>query len=153
MKRNAAIAIAIIAGAMLSGCANLGNGKLDGAAVEAAKNVDKVALIEAAAAGASGDYAKALQKIAKAVQKNAPASAASPLEGYEFTREYFYMGQPVPDPSRITWIDKWQKTGSAGKSDIPQSETGNAATSAPDENDALAAEIADILAPLVDAKE
>lgn len=147
MKRTAALVLITLIAAFGFGCASIGNGKLDGPVVDAAKNVDKAALIEAAAAGASGDYAKALSKIAKSVQKR--ESKDDPLAGYDFTRTYFYDGTPVQDPSRITWVDKWEKTSSAGTATPPAVSTGTASTEpASAEDDALAAEIADILTDL-----
>ena len=116
------------------GCSTIGNGQLD---------IDAGAAIEAAAAGASGDYAKALAAISKAVKKR--QADGDPLVGFSFTRTYFYDGTPVPDPSRITWKDEWSRTGTAGGQSVPAVvETGTAsASSSPDED--LVNEIAEAL--------
>jgi len=152
MKRTAVAVLFALIASLLSGCANLGNGKLDGPVVDAAKNVDAGAIIKAAAAGASGDYAKALAEIGKAVEKR--EAKGDPLAGYAFTRTYFYDGTPVPDPSRITWVDKWERTASAGTATPPAVSTGTASGEpATAEDDALAGEIADILTDLGLARE
>ena len=125
------------------GCSTTGNGRLD---------IDAGAAIEAAAAGASGDYAKALAEIGKAVEKR--EAKGDPLAGYAFTRTYFYDGTPVSDPSRITWVDKWERTASAGTATPPAVSTGTASGEpATAEDDALAGEIADILTDLGLARE
>jgi len=125
------------------GCSTIGNGQLD---------IDAGAAIKAAAAGASGDYAKALAEIGKAVEKR--EAKGDPLAGYAFTRTYFYDGTPVPDPSRITWVDKWERTASAGTATPPAVSTGTASGEpATAEDDALAGEIADILTDLGLARE
>ena len=145
MKHPATIVLfALIASAWtLTGCANIGNGKLD---------ADTGAVIKAAAAGASGDYAKALAEIGKAVEKR--EAKGDPLAGYAFTRTYFYDGTPVTDPSRITWVDKWERTASAGTATPPAVSTGTASGEpATAEDDALAGEIADILTDLGLARE
>ena len=142
------VALSILA-LVMTGCATaplkgkIGNGKLD---------VDTGAVIKAAAAGASGDYAKALAEIGKAVEKR--EAKGDPLAGYAFTRTYFYDGTPVTDPSRITWVDKWERTASAGTATPPAVSTGTASGEpATAEDDALAGEIADILTDLGLARE
>lgn len=116
------------------GCATIGNGRLD---------IDAGAVIDAAAAGASGDYAKALAAISKAVKKR--QTDGDPLAGFTFTRTYFYNGAPVPDPSRITWKDEWARTGTAGGQSVPTFvETGTASASSPPDED-LVNEIAEAL--------
>ena len=142
------VALSILA-LVMTGCATaplkgkIGAGKLD---------VDTGAVIKAAAAGASGDYAKALAEIGKAVEKR--EAKGDPLAGYAFTRTYFYDGTPVTDPSRITWVDKWERTASAGTATPPAVSTGTASGEpATAEDDALAGEIADILTDLGLARE
>ena len=123
--------VACIVSIAAGGCAALTGGS---------DSIDAGAVIQAAAAGASGDYAKALAQIAKIVEKR--EGKTDPLAGYSFTRTYFYDGTPVPDASRITWQDTWTKTGSAGKADVPPEPE---ATPAGGADDALAEEIAAIL--------
>ena len=132
---NASIRIVVVLSFLpvLAGCASLSG----------AGNVDTGAVLRAAAAGASGDYAKAVVEIAKLVEKRtSKAGAADPLAGFTFTRTYFYDGAPVPDPSRITWTDQWSKTGSAGKESVPVS---NVVAAASASEAAFRAEIAAIL--------
>lgn len=116
------------------GCSTIGNGRLD---------IDAGAVIGAAAAGATGDYAKALAAISKAVKKR--QADGDPLAGFTFTRTYFYNGAPVSDPSRITWKDEWARTGTAGGQSVPAVvETGTASASSPPD-EALVNEIAEAL--------
>lgn len=129
----AILAIAILA----SGCASLGDGKLSPTAKKAAS--------AALTAGslAAPQYAEILSQIRAEVEKSGGV-VPDPLAGYSFTRTYFYDGSPVPDPSRITWVDKWEKTASAGEATPPiAGKDGKEVVS--DEDDALAQAIADIL--------
>lgn len=127
-----ALAIPLLMG--VSGCTAMG---------AARDNLDAGAVIEAAAAGATGDYAKALAAISKAVKKR--QADGDPLAGFSFTRTYFYDGTPVPDPSRITWKDEWSRTGTAGGQSVPAVvETGTASASSPPDED-LVNEIAEAL--------
>lgn len=105
--------------------------------------VDTGAVLKAAAAGASGDYGKAISEIAKAVEKRTGKTPApDPLAGFSFTRTYFYDGMPVADPAKITWEDRWTKTGAAGKSDVPVASSTSTASAA---DAALREDIAAIL--------
>lgn len=128
--------LACIASVLLGGCASM----------RGAQDIDHAAVISAAAAGASGDYGKALKGIAKLVEQRT-GKDANALDGYSFTRTYFYDGAPVPDPSRITWTDKWEKTSSAGESAPPTTATGTASATA-NADEALAAEIAELLSDI-----
>ena len=125
-----------------TGCAALGkvgDGKLE----PVTKGAAKAALT--AGAVAAPEYAAILKRIQSQIEDYGQTEAqADPLSGYAFTRTYFYDGSPVPDPSRITWVDKWERTESAGKATPPTSKT-NSAT-ADDADDALAAAIAELLA-------
>ena len=139
MKRILAIlAIAVLA----SGCASMkgkvGNGKLE----PVTKGAAKAALT--AGAVAAPEYAAVLKRIQAQIDAYGEETAKSDqLAGYAFTRTYFYDGAPVKDPSRITWVDKWEKTESAGKATPPSATTNAAADEA---DDALAAAIAELLA-------
>ena len=116
------------------GCSTIGTAR---------DNLDAGSVIEAAAAGATGDYAKALAAISKAVKKR--QADGDPLAGFTFTRTYFYNGAPVSDPSRITWKDEWARTGTAGGQSVPTVvETGTASASSPPDED-LVNEIAEAL--------
>lgn len=125
----------------LSGCATLskvGDGKLQ----PVTKATAKAALT--AGAVAAPEYAAVLKRIQAQIENYGQDAAKSdPFDGFAFTRTYFYDGQPVPDPSRITWVDKWERTESAGKA-TPPTKT-NAAVAVDDADDALAAAIAALL--------
>ena len=125
----------------LSGCATLskvGDGKLQ----PVTKATAKAALT--AGAVAAPEYAAVLKRIQTKIENyGETAKQDDKLAGYSFTRTYFYDGQPVPDPSRITWVDKWEKTESAGKATPPAATTN--AVAVDDADDALAAAIAALL--------
>ncbi len=128
------VAAFVALGFFAAGCTAMG---------AARDNLDAGAVIEAAAAGATGDYAKALAAISKAVKKR--QADGDPLAGFTFTRTYFYNGAPVPDPSRITWKDEWARTGTAGGQSVPTVvETGTASASSPPDED-LVNEIAEAI--------
>lgn len=125
----------------LSGCATLskvGDGKLQ----PVTKATAKAALT--AGAVAAPEYAAVLKRIQTQIENyGETAKQDDKLAGYSFTRTYFYDGQPVPDPARITWVDKWEKTESAGKATPPAATTN--AVAVDDADDALAAAIAALL--------
>ena len=125
----------------LSGCATLskvGDGKLQ----PVTKATAKAALT--AGAVAAPEYAAVLKRIQAQIENYGQDAAKSdPFDGFAFTRTYFYDGQPVPDPSRITWVDKWERTESAGKATPPAATTN--AVAVDDADDALAAAIAALL--------
>ena len=92
---------AVFAAAMaLSGCATARKA-LDGTA-----RVIKVAKPE---------YAATVEQIRKALA----GDGAVKLEGFTFSRTFFYEGRVVADPAMITWEDKWTKTTSAHESTPP----------------------------------
>lgn len=122
-----------------AGCATVGDGKLE----PVTKGAAKAALT--AGAVAAPEYAAVLKRIQTQIENYGDSSAKTDqLAGFSFTRVYFYDGQPVPDPARITWVDKWEKTESAGKATPPTATTNSAA--ADEADDALAAAIAELLA-------
>lgn len=135
----AAAAMALIGLSM--GCATLskvGDGKLQ----PVTKATAKAALT--AGSIAAPEYAAVLKRIQAQIEGyGEKAAQADPLAEFKFTRTYFLDGNPVPDPSRITWVDKWEKTESAGKA-TPPTTTTNAAT-VDEADDALAAAIAALL--------
>ena len=126
---------------LFAGCATagkVGDGKLE----PITKGAAKAALT--AGATAAPEYAAVLKRIQSQIEGYGDSSVKSDqLTGFSFTRVYFYDGQPVPDPSRITWVDKWEKTESAGKATPPTATTNAVATDEAD--DALAAAIAALL--------
>ena len=124
-----------------AGCATLskvGDGKLE----PVSKVTAKAALT--AGAVAAPEYAAVLKRIQAQIENyGQDAAKTDQLAGFAFTRTYFYDGLPVPDPARITWVDKWERTESAGKA-TPPTKT-NAAVAVDDADDALAAAIAALL--------
>ena len=133
----AILAIAILA----SGCATMkkvGDGKLE----PLTKGTAKAALT--AGAIAAPEYAAVLKRIQAQIEGyGEKAASEDKLAGYAFTRTYFYDGAPVPDPARITWVDKWEKTESAGNATPPTTTTNSVAVD--DADDALAAAIAALI--------
>ena len=138
--------LAILAAACLlwmgAGCTTIkkvGDGKLE----PVTKATAKAALT--AGAVAAPEYAAVLKRIQAQIEGYGEKAAQNDqLAGYAFTRTYFYDGAPVPDPSRITWVDKWEKTESAGNATPPTTTTNTVTVDAAD--DALAAAIAELLA-------
>lgn len=109
----AAAAMALIGLSM--GCASLSGSK----AVAAAKQIDKAALVNAAAAGARGDYAKALAEIAAAAKKKRQATIeldeAMKAAGFVFARTLYFDGALIEDHSRFSMDERWsRKTVGAG---------------------------------------
>lgn len=143
MKTTVAI-IAIIAAALLSGCATvskIGDGKLE----PVTKATAKAALT--AGSIAAPEYAAVLKRIQAQIEGYGKTAAAAndPLDGFKWSREFYYDGSPVKDPSRITWVDKWERTESAGDKAPPTSKTNSATVATDDADDALAAAIAALL--------
>ena len=120
------------------GCSTVGDGRLE----PVTKATAKAALT--AGSIAAPEYAAVLKRIQTKIENYGEmAKQDDKLAGYSFTRTYFYDGQPVPDPARITWVDKWEKTESAGKATPPAATTN--AVAVDDADDALAAAIAALL--------
>lgn len=130
------------------GCSTTGNGRLD---------IDAGAAIKAAAAGASGDYAKAMQEIAKAVQKKKEASiqldAAMKSAGFSFARAMYFDGALIEDESRFSKREWWERVTVGEKAVAANGSTNAAEGAANADDDALAGEIADILTDLGLARE
>ena len=134
---------AILGIALLVGCSSLGkvgDGKLE----PVTKGTAKAALT--AASVAAPEYASVLKRIQAQIENyGETAKQDDKLAGYSFTRTYFYDGSPVPDPSRITWVDKWEKIQSAGEKTPPKESKNTASVEADEADDALAAAIAALL--------
>lgn len=123
-----------------AGCATVGDGKLE----PVTKATAKAALT--AGAVAAPEYAAVLKRIQAQIEGyGEKAAQPDQLAGFKWSREFYYDGSPVKDPSRITWVDKWERTESAGDKAPPTSKT-NAAVALDDADDALAAAIAELLA-------
>lgn len=138
----AAAAMALIGLSM--GCATVpkvGDGKLE----PVTKGAAKAALT--AGAIAAPEYAAILKRIQSQIDSyGETAKQDDKLAGYSFTRTYFLDGNPIPDPARLTWIDKWEKTESAGEKTPPKESKNTAGVEAAEADDALAAAIAALLA-------
>ena len=120
------------------GCSTVGDGRLE----PVTKATAKAALT--AGSIAAPEYAAVLKRIQTKIENyGETAKQDDKLAGYSFTRTYFYDGQPVPDPARITWVDKWERTTSAGTATPPTATTNTVA--ADEADDALAAAIAALL--------
>ena len=134
---------AILGIALLSGCASLGkvgDGKLE----PVTKATAKAALT--AGSIAAPEYAAVLKRIQAQVESYGETKAeADRLAGFAFTRTYFLDGNPIPDPARLTWVDKWEKTESAGDKTPPKESKNTASVDADEADDALAAAIAALL--------
>ena len=136
------VALSILA-LVMTGCATVpkvGDGKLE----PVTKGVAKAALT--AGAIAAPEYAAILKRIQSQIENyGETAKQADPLENFKFTRTYFLDGNPIPDPARLTWVDKWEKTESAGEKTPPKESKNTASVDADEADDALAAAIAALL--------
>lgn len=141
MKRILVIlALAVLA----SGCASLKGKVGDGKLEPVTKGAAKAALT--AGAIAAPEYAAVLKRIQAQVESyGEKAEQSDPLDGFQFTRTYFLDGSPIPDPARLTWIDKWERTESAGDKTPPKETKNTASVEADEADDALAAAIAAML--------
>ena len=144
MKYSQIFAIGTIL-AMLSllvggGCSTVGDGRLE----PVTKATAKAALT--AGSIAAPEYAAVLKRIQAQVESYGETKAeADRLAGFAFTRTYFLDGNPIPDPARLTWVDKWEKTESAGDKTPPKESKNTASVDADEADDALAAAIAALL--------
>ena len=122
------------------GCSTVGDGRLE----PVTKATAKAAL--AAGSVAAPEYAAVLKRIQAQVESYGETKAeADRLAGFAFTRTYFLDGNPIPDPARLTWVDKWEKTESAGDKTPPKESKNTASVDADEADDALAAAIAALL--------
>jgi len=122
------------------GCSTVGDGRLE----PVTKATAKAALT--AGSIAAPEYAAVLKRIQAQVESYGETKAeADRLAGFAFTRTYFLDGNPIPDPARLTWVDKWEKTESAGDKTPPKESKNTASVDADEADDALAAAIAALL--------
>ena len=122
------------------GCSTVGDGRLE----PVTKATAKAALT--AGSIAAPEYAAVLKRIQAQVESYGETKAeADRLAGFAFTRTYFLDGNPIPDPARLTWVDKWEKTESAGDKTPPKESKKTASVNADEADDALAAAIAALL--------
>jgi len=122
------------------GCSTVGDGRLE----PVTKATAKAALT--AGSIAAPEYAAVLKRIQAQVESYGETKAeADRLAGFAFTRTYFLDGNPIPDPARLTWVDKWEKTESAGDKTPPKEPKNTASVDADEADDALAAAIAALL--------
>ena len=139
----AVISTVFIVTILCGGCSSLGkvgDGKLE----PVTKGAAKAALT--AASVAAPEYASVLKRIQAQVESYGETKAeADRLAGFAFTRTYFIDGNPIPDPARLTWVDKWERTESAGDKTPPKESKNTASVEADEADDALAAAIAALL--------
>ena len=120
------------------GCSTIGNGQLD---------IDAGAAIEAAAAGASGDYAKAFAKMQKLLDKRKAIgqdiSVTMKALGYTEQLTLYFDGMAIEDHKRFGYKQEWFKAG--GGVDAVMLATGTKTNTA-----AAAAEFDDLISQFVD---
>ena len=120
------------------GCSTIGNGRLD---------IDAGAAIEAAAAGASGDYATAFAKIQKVLDKRKAIgqdiSVTMRALGYTEHLTLYFDGMVIEDHQRFGYKREWYETG--GGLDAVMLATGTKTNIA-----ASAAEFDDLISQFVD---
>jgi len=120
------------------GCSTIGNGQLD---------IDAGAAIEAAAAGASGDYAKAFAKMQKLLDKRQAVSQDIEVTmralGYTEQLTLYFDGMAIEDHQRFGYKKEWFKAG--GGVDAVMLATGTKTNTA-----AVAAEFDDLISQFVD---
>jgi len=120
------------------GCSTIGNGQLD---------IDAGAAIEAAAAGASGDYATAFAKIQKLLDKRKAIgqdiSVTMKALGYTEALTLYFDGMVIEDHQRFGYKREWYETG--GGVDAVMLATGTKTNAA-----ASAAEFDDLISQFVD---
>ena len=120
------------------GCSTIGNGQID---------IDAGAAIEAAAAGASGDYAKAFAKIQKLLDKRKAVSQDIDVTmralGYTEQLTLYFDGMAIEDHQRFGYKQEWFKAG--GGAEAVFYATGTKTNTA-----ASAAEFDDLISQFVD---
>ena len=121
------------------GCSTIGNGQID--------DIDAGAAIEAAAAGASGDYAKAFAKIQKLLDKRKAVSQDIDVTmralGYTEQLTLYFDGMAIEDHQRFGYKQEWFKAG--GGAEAVFYATGTKTNTA-----ASAAEFDDLISQFVD---
>ncbi len=122
------------------GCSTVGNGKLD---------VDAGSVIEAAAAGASGDYGPALAELGKLLKKKKEAEtdikAVMNNAGYEYSLQLFFDGQEITDHSRFTSKEGFYRVGTGKDSVLLATGGGSSAAVLGPEFDAAVEDLAEKL--------
>lgn len=120
------------------GCSTIGNERLD---------IDAGAAIEAAAAGASGDYAKAFAKIQTLLKQRQAASQDIDVTmralGYTEQLTLYFDGMAIEDHQRFGYKQEWFKAG--GGAEAVFYATGTKTNTA-----ASAAEFDDLISQFVD---
>lgn len=99
-----AVAAVVATVNLLAGCATVGNGQLD---------LDTGTLAEAAVAGASGDYVKAVAKIATLIEKRKQATIeldeAMKAAGFTPSLTMYFDGAVIEDHKRFSKEERWSK--------------------------------------------
>ena len=122
------------------GCSTTGNGRLD---------IDAGAAIEAAAAGASGDYAKAFAKIQKLLDKRKAVSQDIDVTmralGYTEQLTLYFDGMAIEDHQRFGYKQEWFKAGGGAEAVFYATGTKTNTTASAAEFDDLISQFVDVL--------
>lgn len=129
------------------GCSTIGNGQLD---------IDAGAAIEAAAAGASGDYAKAFAKIQKLLAKRQAVSQDIDVTmralGYTEQLTLYFDGMAIEDHQRFGYKQEWFKAGGGAEAVFMATGTKTNAAASAAEFDDLLNQFVDVLSEVETAK-
>ena len=122
------------------GCSTIGNGQID---------IDAGAAIEAAAAGASGDYAKAFAKIQKLLDKRKAVSQDIDVTmralGYTEQLTLYFDGMAIEDHQRFGYKQEWFKAGGGAEAVFYATGTKTNTTASAAEFDDLISQFVDVL--------
>ena len=129
------------------GCSTTGNGRLD---------IDAGAAIEAAAAGASGDYATAFAKIQKLLDKRKAIgqdiSVTMKALGYTEALTLYFDGMAIEDHQRFGYKQEWFKAGGGVDAVMLATGTKTNAGAVVAEFDDLISQFVDVLSDVETAK-
>lgn len=129
------------------GCSTTGNGRLD---------IDAGAAIEAAAAGASGDYAKAFAKIQELLDKRKAIgqdiSVTMKALGYTEALTLYFDGMAIEDHQRFGYKQEWFKAGGGVDAVMLATGTKTNAGAVVAEFDDLISQFVDVLSDVETAK-
>lgn len=122
------------------GCSTIGNGQLD---------LDAGAAIEAAAAGASGDYAKAFAKMSQLLDKRKAVSQDIGVTmralGYTEQLTLYFDGMAIEDHQRFGYKQEWFKAGGGAEAVFYATGTKTNTAAAAAEFDDLISQFVDVL--------
>ena len=129
------------------GCSTIGNGQLD---------IDAGAAIEAAAAGASGDYAKAFAKIQDLLKQRQALGqdigATMRALGYTEQLTLYFDGMAIEDHQRFGFKHEWFETGSGPEAVFMATGTKTNSAAAAAEFDDLVEQFVEVLSEVETGK-